>query len=39
MHSAYDHVKLMCLAVEKQCAMPVYFFLEQQFDISVLEVR
>ena len=32
-HSAYDYARLMWIAVEKQCALPVYFFPEQQFDI------
>ena len=32
-HSAYDYARLMWIAVGKQCALPVYFLREQQFDI------
>ena len=31
--SAYDYARLMWIAVEKQCALPLYFSPEQQFDI------
>ena len=32
-HSAYDYARLMWITVEKQCALPVYFFPKQQLYI------
>ena len=39
-HSAYDYTRLMWIAVEKQCALPMGFFSRNSNLISaVLEVR
>ena len=39
MHSAYDYARLMWIAVEKQCALPVGFFSRyNNLIFAVLEV-
>ena len=32
-HSAYDYARLMWIAVEKQCALPVYS--KQKFEVLI----